>query len=232
VRAAKRKGWVSLRSSQPTILRTKLSNGSVAPRLEDPRCEHSPGPSSRSRSCQASRRHPPRLTIRTTRSACKSTKGVAATLPAVLLRWLNARRRHRAGPPNALSIHIMHRHEAGDATSARGGARRPNQADSAFRKLPGLSSPCAKNISLSYFRKSWFNSPRSVPTQGAYASSRTWSGMRWTRAVPGDVRYGRGRRSRVVLARPCRRQVLADAPKAREDDGGNAWFTGENSYKS
>jgi hypothetical protein len=47
-----------------------------------------------------------------------------------------------------------------------------------------------------------------------------------------DVRHGHGRRSRVVLARPCRRQVLADAPKARENDGGNAWFTGENSYKS
>jgi hypothetical protein len=43
---------------------------------------------------------------------------------------------------------------------------------------------------------------------GAYASSRTWSGMRWTRKAPKDERrVFRGRRSRVVLARPCRRQV-------------------------
>ena len=36
-------------------------------------------------------------------------------------------------------------------------------------------------------------------------SSRTWSGMRRTCIVPTDERHGRGWRSRVVLARPCRR---------------------------
>jgi len=53
----------------------------------------------------------------------------------------------------------------------------------------------------------WSKSFRS--DQGAYASSRTWSGTRWTRDVPDDVRHVRGRRNRVVLARPCKRQVLA-----------------------
>jgi hypothetical protein len=43
-----------------------------------------------------------------------------------------------------------------------------------------LSSLCAKNILLSYFRKSCFTLPHPAPTRGAYASSRTWCGMRWT----------------------------------------------------
>ena len=36
-----------------------------------------------------------------------------------------------------------------------------------------------------------------------------------------DVRRIRGRRSRVVLARPCRRQVRAKLQRPRADDGGN-----------
>jgi hypothetical protein len=57
--------------------------------------------------------------------------------------------------------------------------------------------------------------------EGAYASSRTWSGMRWTWDVPIDVRRIRGRRSRVVLARPCRRQVCAKLKASR----GQRWQT-------
>ena len=102
--------------------------------------------------CQPVRRRAPRLTIQTTRFACKSIKGAVATLLAASHRWLNAERRHRGGRPNASSIHIMRPLVIGNAIFTRACARRANQVPSAFSNCPGLSSPCAKDISLSLFR--------------------------------------------------------------------------------
>jgi len=48
--------------------------------------------------------------------------------------------------------------------------------------------------------------------------------------VPIDVRHRRGRRNRVVRARPCRAK-LATMLTRRADDGGKRWFTGEIAYK-
>jgi hypothetical protein len=47
--------------------------------------------------------------------------------------------------------------------------------------------------------------------------------------VPTDERRERGWRSGVVLARPCRRQVLRI--DGAQNDGGKRWFTGESAYK-
>jgi len=60
-------------------------------------------------------------------------------------------------------------------------ARRANQFCFSDSGALDLSSPRAKNIVLSYLPKSCSTSPRSAPMRGAHASSRTWSGMRWTR---------------------------------------------------
>jgi hypothetical protein len=59
-----------------------------------------------------------------------------------------------------------------------------------------------RNKKIPVFRISDLAYGRITPRrhEGRYASSRTWSGMRWTRDVLIDERHGRGRRSRVVLA--------------------------------
>jgi hypothetical protein len=93
-------------------------------------------------------------------------------------------------------------------------------------RLPRFVQPSRERYFYFAFSGVVLHSSRSAPTQGAYASSRTWSGMRWTRAVPTGERLVRGR-SRVVLARPCRRQVRAKLQRLRADDGGKRWFTGE-----
>ena len=99
---------------------------------------------------------------------------------------------------------------------------KPPQADL------GCPVPRAKIFHFRFFRNCERVLSLRTDTRGVSRSSRTWSGMRRTRVVPTDERHGRGRRSRVVLARPCRRQVRAKLQRHRADDGGNRWFTEES----
>jgi hypothetical protein len=57
--------------------------------------------------------------------------------------------------------------------------------------------------------------PHSAPARGAYASSRTWSGMRWTRRCLLTSGRGGGRRSCVVLSPRRWRHVGDDANASR-----------------
>jgi len=62
--------------------------------------------------------------------------------------------------------------------------------------------------------------PSRLAKRGGSRSSRTSGGMRWTRMVRLTSALSRGRRSRVVLAPLCRRQVRK-TPTRRADDGVN-----------
>jgi hypothetical protein len=172
------------------------------------RCKHRLGRFWQLGFCQPVRRPALRLTIQTTRFACKSIKGAVATLLAASHRWLNAERRHRGARPNASSIHIMRPHVIGNAIFTRACARRANQVSSAFSNCPGLSSPCAKDTCLSLFRKLCL-----TPLGPRRHKGRT-------RRHERGAECGGRALSRVVLARPCRRQVRAKLQRLRADDGG------------
>ena len=73
---------------------------------------------------------------------------------------------------------------------------------------------CEKFSAFPVGQITFINSPRPASTRGAYASSRTWGGMRWTRAAHGRMRLTRGRRSRVVLTPRRWRQVRGKTPRA------------------
>jgi hypothetical protein len=71
-----------------------------------------------------------------------------------------------------------------------------------------------RNVSHGSFRASRLD-------EGAYRDRHeTRGGMRWTLIVPTDERHVRVRPSRVVLARPCRRQVGGRCSTHHADDGG------------
>ena len=75
-----------------------------------------------------------------------------------------------------------------------------------------LSSPACENILL--FRNSDLPCGLAIPPRlqrGVSRSSRHARRVAVDADVPIDERHDRGRRSRVVLARPCRRQVGDDA---------------------
>ena len=81
--------------------------------------------------------------------------------------------------------------------------------------------PSGKKYSASVFRKSMVSvSPSCLAKRGGSRSSRTSGGMRWTRAARLTSALVCGRRSRVVLAPLCRRQVRK-TPTRRADDGVN-----------
>ena len=89
----------------------------------------------------------------------------------------------------------------------------------AMRKLPVV--PICRNPSaLSLLPNQRQISPHPASTTGAYASSRTLGGMRWTRVAACDERCQRGRPRRVVLAPRRWCQVLKKLTLLR-DDGGN-----------
>src|SRR5579871_2113753 len=67
-------------------------------------------------------------------------------------------------------------------------------------------------------------------TRGVSRSSRNAVRNAVDAKMPTDERHGRGRRNRVVLARPSRAK-LATMLTHRADDGGKRWFTGESAYK-
>jgi len=53
-----------------------------------------------------------------------------------------------------------------------------NLRRSTMRDLP--VAPFCRSLFTCNFRKSELLFPHSIPTRGAYASSRTWGGLRWT----------------------------------------------------
>src|SRR6185312_3189750 len=64
--------------------------------------------------------------------------------------------------------------------------------------------------------------PSRLDCRGAYRDRHdTRGGLRWTRMCRSTNGIFCGRRSRVVLARPCRRQVGDGAQRIVVDDGGN-----------
>jgi len=85
--------------------------------------------------------------------------------------------------------------------------------DGLSRNFP-VQPLCEKFSAFPVGQITFINSPRPASTRGAYASSRTWGGMRWTRAAHGRMRLTRGRRSRVVLTPRRWRQVRGKTPRA------------------
>jgi len=73
----------------------------------------------------------------------------------------------------------------------------------------------------------WVVHPASL-ARGVSRSSRHARRVVVDADVPTDERRERGRRSRVVLARPCRRQVGDDAQRIMAGDGDKRWFPGES----
>ena len=85
-----------------------------------------------------------------------------------------------------------------------------------------LSSPAVKNIFVRTRPKSLHIFYRPAPHRGVSRSSRTRSGMRWTRAALLTRAQARGRRSRVVLTPRRWRQV----------GGGSSAGDGDNKARS
>jgi hypothetical protein len=104
---------------------------------------------------------------------------------------------------------------AGSFLTPAGRTRRANQFAERFWKSEIVQPLREKYCSFDLPKYMLYSRSFRAGTRGVSRSSRTRRGMRWTRAVPMDERRKRGRRNRVVLTRPCRRQVGDDANALR-----------------